>query len=508
MGSDDRDAMADAPALPEFHLRTLVDDVALVLHVPAALALLVLPVPLATGETFAVPGLLAVALGAPALSLALRRLAGRPQEGSKAQSLAAVAAGWLAVAVLSAGPLLVGARLGAPGDGSLYADPWNAVFEAMSGITSTGLTVVDRESTLPATFQLWRSLLQWAGAAGIVLVAVTATRQQWHSTELYRAEGDTENLRTGVRGSARQVGLVYLGVSVAAVLALLLAGERPWVALNHGLTGIATGGFSVTDDSLIGASTPVLAVMTTIMVVGAVSFVTLHALVVRRRLGETIRRTQLRTLALLLVVGLAAVLLAAAAPASLTELTGLGFTWVSAATTTGFAAAPVPALTSPIVLMLLGGMFVGGSTESTTGGIKLARVAWLLKASVVWLARVAGLRRAGADWRYDGAAVPDEEAERHVQRAALLVVVYAVTLAVGTVALALSLGRAATTQEVLFEGVSAVGTVGLSSGVTDAALPWHAKAILTMLMWMGRLEVLAVLVLLVTPVLVAQSRRR
>ena len=499
--------MADAPPLPKFHLGTLVDDVGLVLHVPAVLALLVLPVAVMTGERFAVPGLLAVGLGAPALSRGLRRLAGSPREGSKAQSLAAVAAGWLSVALLAAVPLLVGARLGATGDGAVYADPWNAVFEGMSGITSTGLTMVELESTLPATFQMWRSLLQWAGAAGIVLVAVTATRQSWHDTALYRAEGDTESLRNEVRDSARQVGLVYVGFTVAAVLALLAAGERPWVAVNHGLTGIATGGFAITDDSLIGRPAPVLAVMTAIMVVGAVSFVTLHALVVRRRLRETLRRTQVRTLSVLLLAGLAVVLASTAVAPGGPAVAAVGFTWVSAATTTGFTATPLAPLTAAITLVLIAGMLIGASTESTAGGIKLARVAWLVKASGVWLGRVAGLRRAGSDWRYDGHPVHDDEAERHVQRGALIAVVYIVTLGVGTLALALSIGPDATTQDVLFEATSAVGTVGLSSGVTDPALPWHAKAILTVLMWMGRLEVLAVLVLLVTPALVARSRR-
>lgn len=511
MSSSDEDAMADAPPLPEFHLRTVLDDVGLVLHVPALLALLVIPVALAAGETFALPGLLAVAVGAPAAGRALRWVGGAPRAGSKAQSLAAVAAGWLTVALLAAVPLLVGARLGAPGGGAVYADPWSAVVEGMSGITSTGLTMVDRESTLPASFQLWRSLLQWAGAAGIVLVAVTASRQQWHDTALYEAEGDSsqegESLREGVRSSARQVGLVYVGLTAAAVLALLLAGERPWVALNHGLTGISTGGFSVTDDSLIAASAPVLAVMAAIMVVGAVSFVTLHALLVRRQLRQTLRRSEVRTLGAVLVAGLVVVLAATALRGGGPGLVAVGFTWASAATTTGFTATAVPSLTSAVTLVVIGGMLIGGSTESTAGGIKLARVAWLIKASGVWLARVAGLRAPGADWRYDGRALHDEQAERHVQRAALIVVVYTVTLAVGTLALALSLGAGATTQEVLFEATSAVGTVGLSSGVTDAALPWHAKAILTVLMWMGRLEVLAVLVLLVSPVLVAKSRR-
>jgi hypothetical protein len=129
---------------------------------------------------------------------------------------------------------------------------------------------------------------------------------------------------------------------------------------------------------------------------------------------------------------------------------------------------------------------------------KLRRAAWLGQALLRSPALVTSSSPDRHPWRADGHDVPPEQGRRAVVAAAALVAAYAVTLSVGT--LLPSLSTNGTLRELLFDALSALNTVGLNSGLTSSDLAWHAKAELMMLKWMGRLEVIAVAVLLAASV--------
>lgn len=151
-----------------------------VLLLPAALSVTGLVVAVVAREWFAVAGFVGVAVVAGGVAQTLRRLSGPPGAGSVRQSLITVALGWLLVAAVAAVPFLASARIGAAvgddvGSAEVFADPWSALFEGMSGFTSTGLTMVDAESELPSALQWWRSVLEWTGGAGVAVFALAIT---------------------------------------------------------------------------------------------------------------------------------------------------------------------------------------------------------------------------------------------------------------------------------------------------------------------------------------------
>lgn len=488
--------------------RGVVGDIGSLLFVPAVLAMTALTVAALSGEWFAVPGFAVVGVGAASGGAALRRVGGRARAGGIQRAMATVALGWVLVALVAAVPLLLAARLGEPatiGSAGVFADPWSAVFEGMSGFTSTGLTMVTQEGRLPHSLQWWRSVLQWTGGAGVVLL-VLAVADGDRGYQLYEAEGRSRLLRDDVHATARRIWKILLGLTAFSVLLLLIAGASPWVALNHGLTGISTGGMVVTDDSFRGTPAAVRAAGVVVMVLGAVSYGA-YGLLLHGRASEFLRLTQIRLLLGSLAGGALAVTLTLRLSGTGPGFLDATFTWVSAVTTCGFAATDVSALPTAAVVLLLAAMFVGGSAGSTTGGIKLRRAAWLLRAAARAPELLDGSGAVDRPWRYDGRAVSSQQGARAVATAGALVLGYLLTLTVGTVLLALSIGPPVPLRQVLFETLSALNTVGLTSGVTSSDLPWHGKAVLVVLMWAGRLEVVAVAVLVLGP-LRSLARRR
>ncbi len=479
----------------------MAGDVGVMMLLPAALSVTGLVVAVVAREWFAVPGFVGVAVVAGGVGQALRRLSGPPGAGSVRQSLLTVALGWLLVAAVAAVPFLAAARIGVAvggdvGSAYVFADPWSALFEGMSGFTSTGLTMVDAESELPRALQWWRSVLEWTGGAGVVVFALAITQGEG-GYDLYEAEGRSRRLRSDAHATARRIWRILLMLTAGSILLLLAAGARPWVAVNHGLTGISTGGMVITDDSFIGTSVAVRLAGIVVMTAGALSYGSL-LLLLNRDVAGFLRLTQVRALGIALGAGAAVVLGVQQVRAGDAGLLDAVFLWVSASTTSGFSTADVAALPVATVLLLLAAMFVGGSAGSTSGGIKLRRAAWLSQALLRSPALVTSSSPDRRRWRADGHDVPPEEGRRAVVAAAALVAAYAVTLTVGT--LLLSLSTNGTLREVLFDALSALNTVGLTSGLTSSDLAWHAKAELMMLMWMGRLEVIAVAVLLVASV--------
>ena len=488
---------------------TMAGDVGLMLHVPGLLALTALPVAALAGEWYAIPGFAGLAVEALGLGQLAVRLAGSASPGTPVVALATVALGWLLCAALAAVPLWAAAQLGGEqaGAGDVYGTPVHAVFEGMSGLTSTGLTMAGQEGDLPRVLQWWRTVLQWVGGVGVVVLVAAAVGSVEQASAVYGAEARERVFRDDVRRTAREMWLLFCALTVVSVAALLVAGAGPWVAVNHGMTGIATGGFVVTDQSFTEEPVAVKLVALVIMVLGAVSFAREHQLAMARDWRAITRSTQLRAL----VVGLVSVvILTVVATAAGPEDPGFldaVFQAVSALATCGFSSES-PGGWGPGALLVLGAaMIVGGSAGSTTGGLKLSRAAWVVKATVAQLSN--GLRPLGGRARisFDGEDVSSEDAAQAIGYAAALAVLWLATLGIATLALVLMLPES-TPHEVAFEATSALGSVGLTTGVTQPSLPLGAEILLIALMWLGRLEIVAVVVLLLATLAPAVTRHQ
>ena len=361
-----------------------------------------------------------------------------------------------------------------------FLDGW---FEAASGITTTGLSVL-RPEELPRSLVLFRSLYQWIGGAGIIVISLALLLPPGRTAlALYTAEHGGKNLAGNVRLTARRVGLVYLALTAVGFFIYWACGMPVYEAGVHILSTVSTGGFSVYSDSIGHYASPAIeGAVAFFMLCGATSF-PLFWLLRPGRFSTLVKERQLWALVVISLI------LGGLSGAAMGTAGGGLFQGISALTTTGFSSVPTGELPAAARWVLLIGMLIGGCGGSTAGGIKLFRLLALF-ALARWLCARARLpTEAEVPLRFLGEHFKAEE----VMRMAAYVGIYLTVLAAATTAL-VYWGYGV--EQALFEVASAQGTVGLSLGGTEATAPVGVKLILIALMWMGRLEILPVVLLL------------
>jgi trk system potassium uptake protein TrkH len=461
------------------------------------MALLSLPVCLLAGETYAVPALLATA--APALLAGQVLYRSHRHAYGQAQvrtAMVAAVATWLLIPLICALPLLLIAQaLPAESAAAALGQVANAVFEAISGFTSTGLSMVERPGELPHIVQWWRSLMQWVGGVGVIVLMLTVFHPAGDAHRLYFAEARVEVFAKDIAATVRDIWWIYGAYTLLAAGLLAASGMTWWQALNYGMAGIATGGFGITDQSLgdFGAAARVVMILT--MLLGAISFGTHYRILAEREVKLLWQRVENVVLLALAVSG--ALLLALENRWYLGEFAWLdsAFQLVSALTTTGFSTVAIAEWSPSALLLLVLAMICGGVAGSTTGGLKLNRVVLLGEAIY---ARVHGIIR--QPWRlllHRRITAEDEEphAVRLLEAAAVMLSLWVLTLAFGTIVLLHFVPPGTLFEHALLEVASALGNVGLSSGITSPDLPLGGKLTLMVIMWLGRLEIVPVLVL-------------
>ena len=431
------------------------------------------------------------------------------------------AAGWFLIAAFGALPFLFSAYLLSPAeaaayvpDGADYArsslryfeNPLHALFESMSGWTGSGLTMAVHEPSLPRALLWWRSLIQWIGGVGVIVLTVSIlSRSGSGSYTLYRSEAREERIHPSIISTVRTVWKIFLGYTVVSILVLFGAilvseplppAEAAWQAINHAMTGLATGGFSVTDNSIATYDSPLIeTVLLPIMTLGAIAF-PVHYVVLRDRDVRTfLADLQTRWLFILFAVGVAALTLQNLRTfGPLTSLRDSAFQFISALTCTGFQSSPIGDWSAGGKLITSGAMVLGGAAGSTVGGIKIIRgytiargIRWQF--SRVFLPASAVVTACIGDRRLDR-----EEMEREFSEAAIVSLLWLILLVAGSVVLTNLTGAGFGYADALFEVASAQGNVGLSTGITGPSMYPLAEAMLVVNMWIGRLEIIPVLV--------------
>jgi trk system potassium uptake protein TrkH len=288
--------------------------------------------------------------------------------------------GFLITALFYIGLGLFGAIpfLLAPGLNLAFVD---AVFESMSGLTTTGATVLVNLDNMPKSLLFYRQQLQWFGGMGIIVLAVAIFPMLGiGGMQLYRTEspgpGKDNKLTPRITETAKALWYIYVSLTLACAIAYWVAGMTAFDAICHSFATVAIGGFS-THDASIGFfnSSAIEAVACIFMVLSGINFA-LHFLVWRRRnLLLYFADYELRTYFLvLLFVSLAVVGILLGEDANASALRQGIFQTISYATTTGFVTEDVSQWPASASTLLLLAAFAGGCAGSTAGGIKLVRV--------------------------------------------------------------------------------------------------------------------------------------
>ncbi len=400
---------------------------------------------------------------------------------SPAHGAIVIVASWIAVCALSAIPVMMLARVNFT----------LGFFESVSGWTTTGLSIVDVEK-VPRILLLWRSIMQLAGGAGLAIVMLAAFSLPV-GAGLYRAEGKGEQLVPNVVRSSKVVLTLYAGYAGFGIVAYLAAGMRPFDAINHTFAAISTGGFSTHEASIGFWDSPrVESISIVLMILGNLNFGTAY-LLVRGRAKPFLLNVEIRLFFFLLIVAIPVVLFfttRAIFPSLPKAVRVAVFETISALTTTGFSTVSYDNWNGTGLLVLILLMIVGGGACSTAGGLKQYRV-YLLWRSVRWeISRTILPRRVVHEHRVWSGEFPSYPGDGQFVQAGAFAFLYLAFYFAGALVMS---AYGIPLKSALFEFASALGTVGLSVGVTSPSLPGPLIWLETAAMFLGRLEFFVVI---------------
>ncbi|SFB85471.1 trk system potassium uptake protein TrkH [Marinospirillum celere] len=398
---------------------------------------------------------------------------------------------WIVLSFFSSFPLLFG---------STQLSVADAMFETISGLTTTGSTVLSGLDTMSHGILLWRAILQWLGGIGIIVMGMAILPfLQVGGMRLFQSESSDWSEKAMPRSGtiAKAIGKVYLGLTTLCIISYWLAGMNGFDALVHGLTTSATGGFANYDASMGHfADTPwILWITILFMFLGALPFV-LYVHMIQGRPLPLLKDSQVRALAKILISAVVLMTLYLMTQHNwpwFEALTHAAFNVTSVVTTTGYASTDYNAWGTFAVIFFLYLMFVGGCSGSTSGGFKVFRhqlSIMLMRNQMMALLHPRGV----FSQNYNGRHVPDDVIRSMVAFA------FFFFATIAALALALSfMGLDFLTS--FTAAVSAVANVGPGLGDTVgpagnfSSLPDLGKAMISLGMILGRLEIVTFMIL-------------
>ena len=404
------------------------------------------------------------------------------------EAFAVVALSWLVAMFFGSIPFIVEGM-----------SPLNAFFETMSGFTTTDATILDQIESQSRSILFWRSMIQWIGGMGIIVLFVAILPKLSTAGKLlFRAEapGPTEDkIKPRIRDTAKILWMVYVVISALQIAALHLAGMSTYDAVTHTFTTMATGGFSPYGQGIAAFDSPLIeAIITIFMFIAGANFALLYRTLYTDH-KILFKDEEFKFYTAVVVVASAMLILALRYGIGADPLTCLRysvFQIVSLLTTTGFASIDFNLWpdSSRIVLLLV--MFIGGCAGSTAGGPKAVRMLLLLKYAR-WELFKSIHPKAVKPIKFNGKTVP----ENMIQETVSFVVMYFLIFMTSTFIISLmgvdiltSITASITTLGNIGPGFNIIGPMGSFN-----ALPALAKVVLIANMWIGRLEVFTVLVM-------------
>ena len=442
----------------------------------------------------------------------MRFLRVEPGRLSRQQALAITGIAWIALALVSSVPLFLSGH---------YATYLDALFDGVSGFTTTGATIMSDLNHLSHADNMQRFLSQLVGGVGVIVIALSlGIFGKRAGASLYTSEGRSEHVVPNVVQTTRfiaRITAVIIIVGAAVIFAIMLmVGLEPARAALHALwlsmSSFTTSGFTPTTMSIMYYhSFPLELVVMVLMLLGTINFV-MHSEIWKGRLSTFFRDLETRTLIVWVVVMtfiFAASLASSGAFSDLPAMLRRGlFMVVSALSTTGFQNVTTNELTtvfaSGALLVLAIIMAVGGSAGSTSGGIKLMRVGVMFKSIVSAIKETLSPDTACVTVTYNHVG-RRQLSPGIVKEAMSVFMLFVVTYAIGALA-GIAFGYDAT--QAIFESVSMASNGGITLGIVSPGMPMPLELVYIFQMWAGRLEFVTLLALLTKIVVSLVPRKR
>jgi len=415
------------------------------------------------------------------------------RELGKREGYLIVTLGWLSMSIFGAIPFVVYGAI---------PDYTNAFFETMSGFTTTGATILENIEAVPAGLLFWRSLTQWLGGMGIIVLSLAILPILGiGGMQLFAAEvpGITKDkLHPRVRETAKRLWGIYVLLTFTEMVLLLIGGMSLFDAINHSLTTMATGGFSTKNANTAHFTSPFIQYVFIVFMIFAGMNFTLHYLGFHGRFDFLKNNNEFRSYIFFIII--VSIIVA------LIHLPHVGFNVeesirqslfhvTSLVTTTGFVSSDYESWAPFSRMFFFMLLFVGGCAGSTGGGIKFARHYLLFKNSALELKRLIH-PRAVIPVRFNGKAVSSDI----ISNVQAFIIFYIGIAVLGSIILSFfgldfitAAGAVSTCIGNVGPGIGAVGPAN-----NFAHLPDAVKLILAFFMLLGRLELFTVL-LIFTP---------
>jgi len=472
------------------NIKVIIKVIGVILVVEGVFILSCLPVSLYFGgEDFyhlLLPGLFVLITGA---FLWFKHRSINQRDASKKDGYLIVVIIWIVMSAFGALPFFISGYI------PNYTD---AFFETISGFSTTGATILTDIEVVPKGILFWRSLTQWIGGMGIIVLTVAILPFfGFGGMNMFMAEAPgltKDKLHPRIMATARRLWVIYVALTIAEVSLLLLGGMNWYESVSHSLTTMSTGGFSPKNTSITEYSPYIQYVITVFMAMGGISFI-LHYMLIKRRFSNIIKNDELWFYIILIAASTLFIMI------SLYVTSGGDleksfrdsvFQVVSIITTTGFTNTDYMIWPSFIWFLLFLLMFAGGMTGSTAGGLKSMRHLILFKNVRSEFIRLIH-PSAVIPVRFMGKAVPRSV----IMNILSLFLIYMVAFAAGVFILMVfgleftdSCGSVTACLNAVGPGLGSTGAIGNYAHLHDVS-----KWTLSALMLLGRLEFIAVFVI-------------
>ncbi|SNS44877.1 trk system potassium uptake protein TrkH [Ekhidna lutea] len=475
----------------QFNYKVILKVIGILLLINGAFMLTCLPFSFYYGEGdhMALIGSGFIAIGVGALLFLLTRNL-ESNDLRKKDGYLIVTLGWLSMSFFGCLPYIFSGAI---------PDLTNAFFETLSGFSTTGATVLTDIESVDKGILFWRSLTQWIGGMGIIVLTVAILPLLGiGGMQLFVAEApgiSPDKLQPRIKETAKRLWIIYCGLTLTELVLLWFGGMDFYDAINHSLTTMATGGFSTKNASIAYYQDPYIQyVIIAFMFLAGTNF-TMTYFGLHGQFRKVLRNEEFRfyfifCLGASLIVGL--IIFNLGHDTFEKSIRDALFQVVSVVTTTGYVTHDYTAWTSFLTVMFFLLMFAGGSAGSTAGGVKLVRHILLIKNSLLELKRIL----------HPSAIIPVRFNGKSVSRditfnVLAFIMIYILVMCFGAIAVSsfgidfnTSLGAVATTLGNIGPGIGDVGPVD-----NFAHLPMGVKWILSFMMLLGRLELFTVLIL-------------
>ena len=432
-------------------------------------------------------GLIAMSVGLILWQFFRRKLL--VKEMSNKDGYLTVSLGWIVMALVGTMPYIFSGAI------PRFTD---AFFETMSGFTTTGASVLNDIEAVPHGILFWRSLTQWIGGMGIIVLTVALLPMIGvGGMQMFIAEApgiSPDKLKPRIKDTAIRLWLIYVSLTLAETILLMVGGMTFFDAINHGLTTMATGGFSTKNASIQEQSAFIQYVILVFMFLAGVNF-SLTYFGLKGRFKKIIQNEEF-------LAYFSAILLFSAIACGViyyhTDFTfeksfrDASFQVVSIITTTGFVSADYTSWAPLLTILFFFFMFLGGSAGSTAGGVKIVRHVVLLKNSILEMKRLL----------HGNAIIPVRLNKKAVSpkvtyNVLAFIMIYLTVFVLSAVLVAMTGLDVVTTLSAV---ATSLGNIGPGLGGVGplnnfAWLPDLTKWILSFLMLLGRLELFTLLIL-------------